>query len=95
MFPEENFTTNGTLSEFSHVSDLEKTTTHFFCTRCGSPIYAKNSEMVGFVTFSVGTLDDPNLVEPQVVVFAKHRSHWDMMDSALETFNDMPDWKPE
>ena len=47
------------------------------------------------MTLSAGTLEDPNSIKPQVVVFAKNRNHWDVMDSTLETFDDMPDWKPE
>ena len=85
----------GTLSKFDHVADNGKTTTHFFCTNCGSPLFGKNTKMVGVMTVSVGTLEDPNLIKPQVAVFAKFRNHWDTMDSSLETFNDMPDWKPE
>ena len=50
--------------------------------------------MLGVVTVSAGTLEDPNLVEPQVIVFAKDRNNWDLMDSSLEAFDDMPDWKP-
>ena len=95
MFAEKDFTVKGTLSEYQQDGEAGRTTTHFFCTRCGSPIYGKNTEMIGFVTLSAGTLEDGNLIELQVVIFAKYRNHWDKIDSKLEIFDDMPDWKPE
>jgi hypothetical protein len=47
--------------------------------------------MPGFTTVSVGTLDDPNNINPQVVVFARTRRPWDLMDSARPTFDAQPD----
>ena len=95
MIHEKNFTINGNLSEFSRESEVGKETTHYFCSNCGSPLFGKNTKMTGFVTVSAGTLEDPNSIEPQVVVFAKYRNHWDLMDNSLETYQDMPDWKPD
>jgi len=51
--------------------------------------------MPGAVTVCVGTLDDPNCVTPQVVVFARSRRNWDLTDPELPTFDTQPDWKPE
>ena len=95
MFLEKNFTVEGMLSKFDQVTDQGKTTTHFFCTHCGSQLYGKNTEMPEVVTVSAGTLEDPNAVEPEVAVFDKNRNHWDKMDGSLETHDDMPDWKPD
>lgn len=95
MFLEKSFSIKGRLSKFTHVADSGKKTTHFFCTKCGSPLFGKNSEMAGVIALSAGTLEDPNSIKPQVAVFAKYKNHWDVMDSSLETFDDMPDWKPE
>ncbi len=95
MFLEENFKIKGTLSKYDQITDGGKKTTHFFCTNCGSQLFGKNAVTVGFMTVSAGTLEDPNLIEPQVAVFAKFKNHWDMMDSSLETFEGMPDWKPK
>jgi hypothetical protein len=51
--------------------------------------------MPGFVTISVGTLDDPDGVVPQVVVFTRSRRRWDLVDVALPSFEAQPKWKPE
>jgi hypothetical protein len=95
MFLEENFDVKGSPSKFNYVDTGGKTTTHFFCAHCGSPLFGKNTTMPGVMTVSAGTLELPNSIEPQVAVCAKYKNHWDAMDDSLETFDDMPDWKPE
>jgi hypothetical protein len=42
--------------------------------------------MEGVVSISVGTLDDLSAVTPQAVIFARSKAHWDMVESALQTF---------
>jgi hypothetical protein len=51
--------------------------------------------MTGFLTITLGTLDDSSEFEPKVVVFARNRKPWDAMDERLQTFEAQPDWKPE
>lgn len=51
--------------------------------------------MVGFTTVSVGTLDDPDSVSPQVVIFARSRRRWDSIEGDLPAYAAQPDWKPE
>lgn len=50
--------------------------------------------MPGVVTVSLGTLDEPNDVVPQVAIFARTRRVWDVMDPRLATFDAQPSWKP-
>jgi len=47
------------------------------------------------MTVSVGTLDDPDAVSPQVVVFTRSRARWEALDAALPAFPAQPAWKPE
>ena len=95
MFLEKNFILQGALSKFSALSEEGKTTTHYFCTECGSPIYGKNTKMPKVVTLSAGTLEEPNKLNPEVTIFSKNKNHWDRMDNSIETYDDMPDWKPK
>jgi hypothetical protein len=96
MFPADKITVRGDVSEFRLTSDTESVVTRTFCPKCGSPLFGRNSRMTGFVTVSVGTLDDPDTVTPQVVIFARSRRHWDSASSGdLITFDAQPSWKPE
>lgn len=95
MFPAEKIRVRGEVSEFLLKSDADSIVTRTFCPKCGSPLFGRNTRMAGFMTVSAGTLDDPNSVSPQVVIFAQTRRHWDSVDSGLPTFDTQPDWKPE
>lgn len=95
MFSTDEIQIRGEVSEFRLESYTESVVTRTFCPRCGSPLFGRNSRMAGFMTVSVGTLDDPDSVSPQVVVFARTKRRWDLVSSALPTFDTQPDWKPE
>lgn len=94
MFPADAVTIRGEVAEY-RIETEQSIVTRSFCSRCGSPLFGRNTRMPGAVTVCVGTLDDPDRVTPQVVVFARSRRHWDLMDPALPTFETQPDWKPE
>lgn len=95
MFPADGVRLRGAVSEFLLKSAAASVVTRTFCPKCGTPLFGRNTRMPGFMTVSVGTLDDPNSVSPQVVIFARTRRHWDAMDGALPTFDAQPDWNPD
>lgn len=68
--------------------------TRVFCGKCGSPLFGKSSGIPGFMTVSLGTLDSSGDLIPQVVVFARSRRRWDIVDENLPTYQAQPDWKP-
>jgi hypothetical protein len=94
MYPEHSVRLTGGTGAFSFVSDAENEVTRLFCKTCGSPLFGMNSGMPGFMTATVGTMDDPDRVAPQVAVFARSRRAWDLMDASLATFDAQPAWKP-
>ena len=85
----------GDVAEFELISDNCNQVTRVFCPRCGSQIYGRNSGMIGFVTITLGTLDESGEFKPQVAVFARNKKPWDVMDETIPTFAAQPDWKPE
>ena len=94
MFPVSAIQIHGAVSEFQIASNTDSVVTRSFCPTCGSPLFGRNTGMAGFTTVAVGTLDDPDLVVPQVVVFARTKRRWDSTDAVLPTFDTQPDWKP-
>ena len=95
MFPADQVRVRGDASEFRLESAAGSVVTRTFCPRCGSQLFGRNSRMAGHVTVAVGTLDDPDGVEPQVVVFARTRRSWDTVVGDLPTFDDQPGWTPD
>lgn len=94
MFAEDGVSITGNPAAFVLTSEAGNTVTRLFCDKCGSPLFGSNSGMPGFMTVSLGTLDAPGLLTPQVAIFARSRPHWDVMDLSLATFDAQPGWKP-
>ena len=94
MFPADRMRLTGPVTEFKVGSDNGNEVTRVFCPACGSPILGRNSGMAGYLTIAMGTLDDSSGFEPQVVVFARSRKPWDIMDESLPTYDAQPNWKP-
>ena len=95
MYAVENFEIEGRVGRYDLKSENGNTVTRVFCSICGSPIRGQNTGMPGFVTVSQGTLDNSSDFKPEVVVFARNRNHWGLMDESLMTFEVQPHWKPE
>lgn len=61
-----------------------------FCTECGSQVCGSSTGAPELVPIMAGSLDDPNLFSPQMVLFAMRASAWDRVDPALPKFPGMP-----
>jgi hypothetical protein len=95
MFAVENFQLDGPVSEYSLDADNGNRVTKAFCPNCGSHVLGRNSGSPGYATVSLGTLDDSSTLQPQVVIFARNRKPWDIMDEEIPTFAGQPGWKPD
>lgn len=95
MFAVKNVTISGELAKFTHQSNAGNTVTKTFCPKCGSSIFGQNDGSLDYITISLGSLDDSSMFKPEVVVFARNKKPWDLMDDTLLTFDERPDWKPE
>ena len=95
MFATTQFTITGSFAEYALESNAGNQVTKVFCPTCGSPIFGRNDGMEGFVTVSLGTLDDSSTFKPEVVIFASNKKTWDIMSDTLPTFLAQPEWSPE
>ena len=95
MFAEAGVRLSGEPASFALAAASGATVTRLFCPTCGSPLFGMNTGMPGFMTVTLGTLDEPDLLTPQVAIFARTRRIWDAADPAVATFEAQPDWKPE
>ena len=76
------------------TSENGNTVTRLFCATCGSPLFGKNTGMPGFRTVTLGTLDEPDQLTPQVAIFARTRRQWDLIGASVPSFDTQPGWKP-
>lgn len=94
IFAEDRIRLSGPSTSYSMPAESGNKVTRIFCSTCGSPLFGRNSGMPGYMTVSLGTFDSSNDLTPQVVLFARSRRPWDIMDEALPTYATQPDWKP-
>ncbi|MFT4713736.1 MAG: hypothetical protein ACJAXW_002690 [Candidatus Azotimanducaceae bacterium] len=94
MYPSSQLSILGVTAEYKLTSDNGNQVTRVFCPSCGSPILGKNTGMEGFVTLSLGTMDDSNSFEPGVTVFCRNQNSWDKMDEAIPSFDTQPVFDP-
>jgi len=94
MFPLDGFRLTGRVEAYKYTSDNGNEVTKTFCPTCGSPIFGENNGMQGYLTVTLGTIDDSTEFKAQVVIFARNQNPWDIMDQNLPTFKDQPNWKP-
>jgi len=95
MYSIEHFQLSGEVGEYKLKLQNKTEVTRIFCRNCGSPILGKNSDMPGFVTVTLGTLDDSTEFEPEVIIFSRNKKKWDIMSDSLTVFDTQPDWNPK
>jgi hypothetical protein len=95
MYAETGVRMTGEPATFSLISEAGNTVTRLFCKTCGSPLFGKNSGMPGFMTVTLGTLDEPAPLTPQVAIFTRNRRRWDPVDNTVSNFDAQPGWAPE
>ncbi len=80
----------GEVKFYDAPTDSGNTVSRGFCPTCGSAIYSTNSGMPGMAFVRASSLDDPEVFQPQMVVYAHRAPSWDHMDPALPSFEGMP-----
>ena len=88
---EDSFTISGEVRFYDRAADSGNIISRGFCPNCGSPVYSKNAGVPGMVFPRVSSLDDPETVKPEIVVYASRAPSWDLVDPALQAFPEMPE----
>ena len=73
---------------FTNNGESGGTVSRHFCGTCGGRLYTSGSLPGEVVMIQAGSLDTPNSVTPQNVIYAKDRVDWDHFDPALPVFAD-------
>jgi hypothetical protein len=88
--PEASFRfTKGAPKDFRR-SDLEKPVTRQFCPNCGTHVTTRSPAMPGIVMLKVGTLDDPSVFRPQMVIFTCDKQPFHQLPAGIPTFEKTP-----
>lgn len=95
MFRFSDFVVYGKVSEFKYSSRNGNEVTKGFCPSCGSAVFGTNTGSQGYVTLSLGTMNDASGLTVQAVVFARDRQSWDRLGDEVAIFETQPEWHPD
>jgi hypothetical protein len=84
LFPEAAVTFTGEVARLEKVADSGNTVERGFCPVCGSQMYSRTVEPKGQpIRIRAGTLDDPELLAPQALIWVDSAPKWAMFDPAI------------
>ncbi len=81
----------GELRAYETTAETGRVATRAFCPNCGSPILFRTSALPDVLFLTAGSLDDPALFKPGMVVFTASAPPWDTVDPGLQAFPRMPE----
>lgn len=71
-------------------SDSGSLVTRAFCPNCGAPVFSQNPGMPGLLFLRASSLDDLEVFQPQMHVYAMRAPSWDAPRSGVPAFDRMP-----
>ncbi|MBK8177107.1 MAG: GFA family protein [Rhodospirillales bacterium] len=83
-------TVTGEVRFWETIAKSGAVTRRGFCPTCGSPMLLTSTGMAGVIFLTAGSLDDPAVFRPSMVVFASEAPAWDAIDPSLPRFAGMP-----
>lgn len=92
---EQAFHVEGDVKFYDQPADSGNIVSRGFCPNCGSAIFSTNSGVPGISFIRASSLDDPEVITPQMIVYASRAASWDHMDPNLPTFAEMPEGGPQ
>ncbi|WP_209009200.1 GFA family protein [Pseudovibrio japonicus] len=95
MFRAEQVDISGRFEQYVYTSSKDSQVTKAFCPNCGSPVFGRNTNATEHMTLPLGTMDNADDLEVQVVIFDRDKQHWDVLPETAVIFETQPDWKPE
>jgi hypothetical protein len=90
MVPRAAMTITGDLRLYERAADSGNRVRRGFCPNCGASVYGESSGWPDVLTLLAGSLDDPELFRPGMIVYAEAAPCWDGMDPALPSYARMP-----
>ena len=73
----------GAPKTYTNAGDTGGKVTRHFCGDCAGRLYTSGDLPGDFIMVQAGSLDDPNLVYPESVIYLKDAPKWDFFDPAL------------
>jgi hypothetical protein len=83
--------TRGTPKTYTSQGDSGGEVVRHFCGNCGGRLYTSGTLPGDVVMVQAASLDEPNRISPESVIYVKDALDWDRFDPALPRFQRLPD----
>ena len=80
MYPVGRVAITGETTRFPSSEHVER----LFCPRCGSGVFAQRASRADLIGITLGSLDDPDALKPEVQIWTSSRIGW------VETLGEVP-----
>lgn len=81
----------GTPATYTNSGESGRSVTRHFCGTCAGRLFTSGSMPGEMIMIQAGSLDDPNVVAPQNVIYTKQAVRWDHFDPSIPSY---PDYAP-
>jgi hypothetical protein len=85
----------GPVATYTNAGESGGSVTRHFCGTCAGRIYTSGSLPGEMIMVQAGSLDTPDAVEPQSVIYRKQAVAWDHFDPAIPRFDDYEPFSDE
>lgn len=90
MVPMKAVTFSGELTTYRSMADSGSAVERRFCPVCGSSVVYRSAALPASIFVTAGSLDDPTIFAPAMVVYTESAQPWDVIDPRLRRFDRMP-----
>ena len=89
FFHQSELKIQGKLKYFESLGLSGKPIRRAFCVTCGSQMFGLPELAPEMISIRAGTLDLPNLYQPQAECFVSHANEWDILNPNIVHFEEM------
>ena len=83
FFPSEAIQVEGKLQDYACRADSGNIVHREFCPTCGTPVFTQSEARTHVKGVRAGTLDDPDIGKPQLIVWTAEAPGWAVFDPDL------------
>jgi hypothetical protein len=84
----------GEITLFERVADSGNVVERGFCPSCGAQLFSRHKDGSGPTRVRAGTLDNPELMAPQAIIWTDSAPSWAVLDPALPHHPKGPESQP-
>jgi len=89
-FPTHSVTIHGELKDYTSIADSGNRMHRRFCPDCGTHVFSEAEERPNMIVVRAGTLDHPEQVSIEGIIWTSQAPHWAYLDPSIPHFEGQP-----